>query len=216
MNRSPISVARDCVPLRPLRYTECLRVAEIQAQRFLATSGVHGPSVSERIITELPRVRVNRMTPWPTSGMSQWSDGLWLVVINGAEPKVRQRFSLAHELKHIIDHNFADLIYSGIPAEDRHDRVEQICDYFAGCLLMPRPWVKRIWGSGVQHLPTLAQHFGVSQAAMQVRLNQIGLVDPTPRCGSANDDQLTRMLDGRGERVTYFRTATAVAVSMSS
>ena len=65
--------------------------------------------------------------------------------------------------------------------------VERICDYFAGCLLMPRPWVKRLYCSGVQHLPDLAQAFGVSQAAMSVRLNQIGLVEPTPRCLPASE-----------------------------
>ena len=52
------------------------------------------------------------------------------------------------------------LIYSGFPENERHAMVEQICDYFAGCLLMPRPWVKRVYCSGVQDLPELAQTFG--------------------------------------------------------
>ena len=64
--------------------------------------------------------------------------------------------------------------------------VERICDYFAGCLLMPRPWVKRIYCSGRWAAPArpCPSRIRVSQAAISVRLSQIGLVDPTPRCAA--------------------------------
>jgi Zn-dependent peptidase ImmA (M78 family) len=188
MNPPVITKLRDMVPLRPLRRYEALRLAEMQAQRFLALAGITEPSVPERIIAELPRVQVNRLSPFPTSGASHWSQGQWLVVLNGSEPITRQRFSLAHEAKHIIDHRFIDLMYSAFPSQERHAMVEQICDYFAGCLLMPRPWLKRFYGSGVQHLPDLAHTFGVSQATMPVRLSQVGLTPPTPRCLPASRD----------------------------
>ncbi len=142
------------MPLRPLRYAEALRLAEMQAQKYLRLSGVTEPSVSERIIADLPRVQVTRMSPFPTSGASHWSRGQWLVVVNGSEPLTRQRFSLAHEIKHVIDHRFARLIFSQFPKSERAAMVEQVCDYFAGCLLMPRPWVKRSWASGIQRLPS--------------------------------------------------------------
>ena len=71
----------------------------------------------ERIITDLPYVQVTRMSPFPSSGASHWSSGRWLVVINGSEPATRQRFSLAHEAKHIIDHRFVNLIYSALPGQ---------------------------------------------------------------------------------------------------
>ena len=64
---------------------------------------------------------------------------------------------------------------------ERHAIVEQICDYFAGCSLMPSPWIKRTYCSGVQYVPDLAKAFGVSRAAMTVRLSPTGLTDPTPR-----------------------------------
>lgn len=121
----------------------------------------------------------------------------------------RQRFSLAHELKHVIDHRFAKLIYSQFPETERADMIERLCDYFAGCLLMPRPWVKRIYCSGLQHLPDLAEAFGVSQAAMSVRLSQIGLTDPTPRCLPAPTDWTIKAL-GELTRPTYRRLARAV------
>jgi hypothetical protein len=206
MNLGVIARVRDLVPLRPLTYSEHLRIAELQANRFLQLVGVSQASVPERVINELPRIQVEHMSPFPVSGATHWSSGRWLVVLNGAEPRVRQRFSLAHEFKHILDHRFADLIYGSFTPPDRPVLIEQICDYFAGCLLMPRPWLKTTYAQGMQHLPTLARHFDVSQAAVQVRLNQIGMTDPLPRCGRPSADWAVRALHGDG-RSLYQRAA---------
>jgi Zn-dependent peptidase ImmA (M78 family) len=210
MNPGAIARLRDIVPLRPLRYSEAIRLCELQAQRFLAMSGISEPAVPERVINELPRLRVTRMTPFPTSGATHWSQGQWLVVVNGSEPITRQLFSLAHELKHIIDHRFADLNFSAFPERERAAMIEQICDYFAGCLLMPRPWVKKAYCSQTQHLPDLAAIFGVSQAAMSVRLSQIGLTEPTSRCLPKGQDWTLRAVNEINERPTYRRLASAV------
>jgi Zn-dependent peptidase ImmA (M78 family) len=185
VTRGVIAEIRDLVPIRPLVYGEALQLAEKQAAYLLASAGITGPSVPERIITDLPRVQVNRMSPFPVSGATEWSHGRWHVVLNGAEPSTRQRFSLAHELKHIIDHPFIDQIYANFPEHDRQNMTERICDSFAGCLLMPKPWVERAWNDGNQHLGDLAVTFGVSQSAMHVRLRQLGLVEMTPRCAVA-------------------------------
>lgn len=56
------------------------------------------------------------------------------------------------------------------------------CDYFAACLLMPRPAVKALWGLGHQRVEDLAAHFGVSRAAMGLRLHQLGLTSTRRRC----------------------------------
>ena len=198
MSRGVIADVRDLVPMRPLLYGEALQIAETQASRFLAAAGITAPAVPERIITDLPKIRVNRMSPFPVSGATQWSHGCWHVVLNGAEPVTRQKFSLAHELKHVLDHPFIDQIYSGFPEHDRENMSERICDYFAGCLLMPRPWVEKAWHEGNQHLGDLADSFGGSQSAMNVRLRQIGLGEITPRCavpGSCFSRQLYRRGD---------------------
>jgi hypothetical protein len=210
MNPSVVTKLRDMVPLRPLRYSEALRIAELQAQRFLALEGITEPAVPERIIAELPRVEVARLTPFPTSGASHWAQGRWLVVVNGSEPATRQRFSLAHEFKHIIDHRFVKLIYSAFPDAERHAMVEQVCDFFSGCLLMPRPWVKRTWASGIQRTPDLAKTFGVSQAAISVRLSQIGLTDPQPRCLPVTKDWTFTALEQIVDRPIYQRVASYV------
>jgi hypothetical protein len=70
--------------------------------------GVTDGPVPERIITELPKLHVQRFSPLPVSGATQWTHGRWLVLLN--EPITRQRFSLAHEAKHILDHRFVDIL----------------------------------------------------------------------------------------------------------
>lgn len=176
-----ISTVRDIVPIRPLTFIESLRISELQATKFLGLVDATVPPLAESAISRLPRVQVERMSPAPVSGATQWSHGRWLIILNGAETPGRQRFSLAHEFKHVLDNPFVDVLYPDTGSMSSVDRAEQVCDYFAGCLLMPRMWVKRAWAVD-QRLPRLARQFAVSQAAMGVRLRQIGLVDPAERC----------------------------------
>ena len=46
---------------------------------------------------------------------------------------------------------------------------------------MPRPWVKRLWAQGVQDAAVLAATFNVSPAAMNRRLQDLGLVETRER-----------------------------------
>ncbi len=177
-----ITTLRDAMPVRPLTFAESLRIAELQASKFLAIVGATHPALPESAITNLPRVQVERMSPAPVSGATQWSHGRWLIILNGSETRGRQRFSLAHEFKHVLDNPFIDVLYPAKGDMTSVDRAEQVCDYFAACLLMPRLWLKRAWTSGEQSTRSLARHFDVSQAAISVRLRQTGLVQAEARC----------------------------------
>ena len=50
--------------------------------------------------------------------------------------------------------------------------VERICDYFAGCLLMPRTWVQAGFANGTRHPMDLAQVFGDRPAAVARELTK--------------------------------------------
>lgn len=176
---------RDQVPLRPLTVAESMRMADLQATRLIGLLGLEHAPIPEKAIADLPRVQVERMTPSPVSGAAQWSRGRWLIVLNGGEPIGRQRFSLAHELKHVIDSPFIGFLYPACNGVSPHDRAEQVCDYFAASLLMPRRWVKQLYyHEGVQDLGRLARRFEVSVTAMNIRLLQLGLIEPPPRCAA--------------------------------
>lgn len=177
-----IARLRDIVPLRPLTHIEALRIAELQATRFLALAGIAAPPVPEQIITGLPRLRVERL-PLGVPGASQWSRGRWVVLINTLNTDGRQRFSLAHEFKHILDHPFVDFLYPNQSGIDRREWIEAVCDRFAVNLLMPRAWVKRAYAQRrIQRPADLARLFDVSLQAMRFRLEQLDFVAPAPRC----------------------------------
>jgi Zn-dependent peptidase ImmA (M78 family) len=81
----------------------------------------------------------------------------------------------------VLDNPFIDVLYPPSSGMSRAERAEQVCDYFAGCL-MPRVWLKRSWTTGTQEPRVLARQFDVSKQAMEVRLLQIGLTEPRSRC----------------------------------
>ena len=194
MNRGTLATLRGLIPPRPLTQVEALRIAELQAARLLNIAVITQPPVPSSVITDVPKVVVKRLAPWPVSGATQWTKGAWSVVIRGNESFQRQRFTMAHEFKHIVDYRHIDVIYPSVRSMTHRQRAEAVCDYFAGCLLVPRPWLKSAWGKGLQDPKALADLFDVSRAAIQTRLLQTGLVDRIERCD-----------DSAGEGIFYQR-----------
>lgn len=178
-----IRTLRQMIPARPLTLSEAYTLAELQATRMLRLIGAQDVPVDVGKIAELPKIEVrveprHRMTY--LAGFSQWTRGKWLIVINGSSVEGRRRFTLAHEFKHVLDHTTGEANYAGLGHGDKqkHDKqIEQICDYFAACLLMPAPAVKKLWYSGIQKVDDLALHFKVSSSAMKIRLTYLGFLD---------------------------------------
>jgi predicted transcriptional regulator len=202
---SVLNELRELMPERALTNSEARSVAERQAARFLQLSGMGDPHVPGSIIAELPRVDVAVRSGIPVSGATHWDrrSKVWRIELRAQDVPVRQRFSLAHEFKHVIDHPFIDVAYPTFGMYASRQRAEHVCDYFAACLLMPRPWLKRAWASGVQQLELLADLFGVSTQAMAHRLNDIGLVE-SARCQTYFRERPTEPIVPFAQR-DYFR-----------
>ena len=58
------------------------------------------------------------------------------------------------------------------------DAVEVEANRLAADILMPRHLVRRALSEGVRAVPDLARNFGVSQRAMEIRLEVLGLRAP--------------------------------------
>lgn len=170
---------RAISPRRALTWSEVHSVAEQQATALLLLHHVHEPAVPQFVISSLPGIVVERREQWPTSGMSVQADGLWRIVVKSSESRQRQRFTLAHEFKHVIDDPIIERLFRHLPEDQRHDRAERLCNYFAACLLMPRGWIKADWCSGLQDVGALARRYYVSREAMTTRLSELGLTGPT-------------------------------------
>src|ERR1700721_1671270 len=162
MTRHALTVLRDVVPLRALTQSEAYRIAELQAGRLLKLAGAESPPFPDSMITDIPKIQVRYMKPWPVSACTDWTGSMWTIAINAKEPLVRQRFSLAHEFKHILDNKFIEFLYPDLPTMTSQQRAEAVCDYFAGCLLVPKIWLRQAWTGGMQNSLMLARHFDVS------------------------------------------------------
>ncbi|MBA2715560.1 MAG: ImmA/IrrE family metallo-endopeptidase [Propionibacteriales bacterium] len=198
--RSVLASLRAMSPQRGASFTEALRVAELQAARLLELWDIQMPSVPSEIVSELPRVQVVR-AELPVSGTSHWSGHAWVITLNEGEAWVRQRFTLMHEFKHIIDHGQTRHLYGGDRRHSSEEQFELVADYFAGCVLMPKRLLKRAWGDGVQRPIALARLFKVSARAVEVRLAQTGLNVERDRCArpvsSPHGPQQFRLVSAR-------------------
>lgn len=193
-----LSTMRALVPNRRLTNGESLRLAELQANKLLEHFGIAGPKVPSELITELPRIVVRYEHGIPMSGSAHWENGLWIVTLNADEPYTRQRFSLMHEFKHVLDHTTRGRLYGDTAEDDKAaERSERAADHFAACLLMPKRWLKGTWFADGQNLVTTATRLHVSTRALSVRLWHLGIGQDNPRC--ARPPRPTKQID------RYFR-----------
>lgn len=182
---SPLASLRALLPRRVVDFSEALQIAEQQARRLVDLindiDGVH-----ELHFAHMPRMRVVR-EDLPVSGLSYWNGQEWVIALSRSESQTRQRFTLLHEFKHIVDHGSTDLLYKGDRRQTAEQQAEAAADFFAGCALVDKRQLKSAWGNRIQRVEDLASHFSVSLEAIRVRLSQTGLDviadrQPTPRC----------------------------------
>lgn len=183
-NHSRISVLaslRGLMPKRHLHFSEALHVAEQQASHLLELTGTTTWPTPTGITGAVSLLRVE-YRQLPSSGMSFWDGTTWVIYVDRDEPATRQRFTVMHELKHIIDHGQMDRLYLGRSRADAATEAERAADYFAACLLMPRTLMEQAWAAGHQRPAVLSLLFNVSTRAAEVRVAQLGLNEPRARC----------------------------------
>jgi len=125
------------------------------------------------------------------SGVLSIKDGMGTIGYNENEPRVRRRFTIAHEMGHFELHKdksdlFVDkqFIYrsqnSGNTAINQ--QMEQEANLFASAILMPTELVRReveksnIDLTNEEAIKALAKLFDVSTTAMSVRISSLGLL----------------------------------------
>jgi Zn-dependent peptidase ImmA (M78 family) len=180
---SVLASLRGLLPNRRLMLSEALQRAELQADRLLHLRQITNLPVPVEIVTDLPRITIDYDSDLPrhaASGSSDWDSKrrAWVICVNPDEPGTRQRFTIIHEYKHIIDHYHPGLggylptsLYGLTP-------VEYVAEYFAGCVLMPKVQLRAAFYDGIQRPSNLAELFDVSERAIEVRLSQLGLTEP--------------------------------------
>jgi Zn-dependent peptidase ImmA (M78 family)/transcriptional regulator with XRE-family HTH domain len=99
----------------------------------------------------------------------------------------RQRFTLAHELCHILSQDAHGEDFDETDSSRRdHDFTEKSANAFAAAFLMPAESVQRFWQEAEgddlsSKFDEVAWHFKVSPAALGTRLKRLGLIDDAQR-----------------------------------
>ncbi|MEZ7279747.1 ImmA/IrrE family metallo-endopeptidase [Pseudoalteromonas sp. 68 DY56-GL68] len=106
-------------------------------------------------------------------GLAGNINGLPVVVISSAQSGDRQRFTLAHELGHLVLHN---------RLSENLDE-EKACNYFAGAFLLPSTSLIQHLGKSrtqleAQELYMLKHEYGISMLASLYRALQSGVISP--------------------------------------
>lgn len=119
------------------------------------------------------------------SGEIRPSEAGFVIRVNRHDPAKRQRFTVAHELAHFLLHR--DQIDTGIADDVLYrsalsDRREAQANRLAADILMPDDLVRdAIEDAGLKGVGDLvlylAEQFDVSEGAMRIRLEQLGLAD---------------------------------------
>lgn len=123
-------------------------------------------------------IKVFSVPGWPDdlSGMVRKnvdSEGGFDIFVNQNHPEKRRRFTIAHEIGHVILH--PHLIGDGITDDallrsGLSNAVEAQANRFAADILMPRDKLNECIQGGMTSVPELARHFNVSEQSMAIRV----------------------------------------------
>lgn len=104
------------------------------------------------------------------------NDDFFVLLNVSDQSAVRIRFSLAHELGHIILHSgYGENVYNN---NELHKRLELEANFFAGCLLLPKDgFLLDVVRPTLGGLIPLKPHWLVSIQTMAVRLNQLNIIN---------------------------------------
>ncbi len=162
---------------RPWIPGRIFQLVEALANRYLKKTKLNQPPVITELIRQFdisPCLEI-RTLPLKAYHGAVWhlEDG-WVIHLNAEDMPGRQRVTLFHEAFHILAHCSATPVFRRRGIKEGFFN-EMLADYFAGCILMPRVWVKKKWAE-VNDLKQMAEIFQVTEVSMWIRLRTMGLI----------------------------------------
>ena len=109
-----------------------------------------------------------------------YSRAHFIVLVNPFDSYRRQRFSLAHELEHIVQGHFSlpGKVISILQSTQigSSNVLEREADRFAAEFLVPRSVLKRLYfEEGIRNMLDLEEYFDVSRQVLEIQLRKIGV-----------------------------------------
>lgn len=172
--------------------------AEKQAEELLARLDVRSIPIDVEAVAGQLGATVKEEPFKKRDGLSGllYRDGdVTIIGVNSMESLQRRRFTVAHEIGHLVLHE-GDMVhvdafhtfqinFRGTDFSPSTDRREIEANAFAASLLMPEEQIRRDFESKAKHgididdrwIEDLAKNYGVSIQALTIRLSRLGLLN---------------------------------------
>lgn len=178
-----ITSLRAIIPGGDMARAQVEKYAEHQAATLLRLAGVTEPPVRPSIVEAIPTVAIEVVPELPVHGSVFWLVDHWVISVAAEDPPLKQRHTIFHEFKHVLDHPTYDGVYRRPDGGVDESWAEAIADHFSMCVLAPEAWVRDVWNDGTQDVEGLSCHFEVTENAMRLRLWRLGYTGCGPTCG---------------------------------
>jgi Zn-dependent peptidase ImmA (M78 family) len=151
----------------------------VEADRVISAHQKKAP-IETIEIAEALGIKVYKVGNWPEnlSAMirldpERGGESGYAVYVNAKHPRVRRRFSIAHEIAHFALHR--NLIGDGITDDalyrsNMSNSVEAQANRMAADILMPWHLIREATDSGLDTVEELARYFDVSKSTMSIQL----------------------------------------------
>lgn len=148
------------------------------AEGYQTEVGVNRPPVPDDLITRgddgLP-IEVRQIPLKAHHGAIWRLSDCWLVQLNSNDTAARQRFTVYHEVFHILAHNRATPVFKKTSSSSEGSFNELLADHFAAIILMPENLVKEKWAE-VQDMNRMAAIFEVPRPVVWFALKHLSLI----------------------------------------
>jgi hypothetical protein len=148
------------------------------AHKLLEEAGIERPPVPTDLITHaddnLP-IEVRKVPMKAYRGAVWRLSNCWVVQINSNNSSARQRFTLYHEIFHILAHNKATPVFKKVGCGLEGSFNEILADHFSGACLVPGKWVKELWPE-VKDVGRMAEIFNVPRPIVWFALKHLSLI----------------------------------------
>lgn len=165
--------------------TNCIVDVEQAASQVLAENHAKDIPIDPILIANKLGIKVYEVNFKDNnmSGIITKQDDKVVIYIEKDHHPNRQRFTVAHEIGHYILHIKNDSVHQYIEYQrnDNYDPKEVEANNFAGALLMPKDKIIKTWNKYKELtidvlITILSKEFIVSESAMRIRLNNLGLI----------------------------------------
>jgi hypothetical protein len=148
------------------------------ANRYSVEAGINQLPVPTDLITQaydnLP-IEVRQVPLKAYHGAIWRLSDCWLVQLNSNDTPARQRFTLYHEIFHIMAHCKATPVFKKTPCSREGSFNELLADHFAGVILLPEKWVRENW-TEVRDVSQMAAIFDVPKSVAWFALKHLSLI----------------------------------------